>query len=221
MPIDNIVIQKSWSSLILFSAFVSCPAYAAAPTPSEDAAAVRTVIETSVNSVLEVLKQKGLEREVRKKKVLDVVGPVFDLQLMGKLVLGRTHWPKLNEAQRKEFIELFVKTIHDSYYEKLDLFTDETVDFGAPAPGEKGKYEMAIRIVSKGQRYKLLYKLYRVAATWKVYDIEIEGISLVRTYGAQYDQALQKSSIDELLAKMREKSLTVPEDLKKATKGKS
>jgi phospholipid transport system substrate-binding protein len=179
---------------------------------------VRAAVEGTVNAVLDVLRKKDLDQPQLKARVLAIITPAFDLPLMGKLVLGRAHWPKLNEAQRKEFLDLFVKTIHDSYYEKISLFTDETVEFDAPAPSEKGKYEMMTRIVSKGQRYKLLYKLYRSGTAWKVYDVELEGISLVRTYSAQYDQVLQKGPVEDLLAKMREKALPVPEDIKKATK---
>jgi len=187
-------------------------------TISKEAKEVSIVVENSVNSVLEVLKNKELEKEDRKQKVLALIDPVFDLPLMGKLVLGPTYWPKLSVPQRKEFIALFIKAIHDSYFEKIDLFTNETVDFEAPAPGEKGKYEMATRINSKGQRYKLLYKLYRSGNSWKIYDMEIEGISLIRTYGAQYDQVIQKSSIKGLLAKMKEKAMEIPDELKAAAK---
>ena len=205
-----------WTCAFLWAVLPSCPA-SAAPAAS-DAKEVQAVIERSVHSVLDILKDKGLDREERKKRVLSIVDPVFDLPLMGKLVLGRTHWPSLSEPQRKDFTGLFIKAIHDSYFEKIDLFTDETVEFEAPVPREKGKFEMATRIASKGQRYKLLYKLYRGESSWRVYDFEIEGISLVRTYGSQYDQVLQKHSIDELLKKMREKALEVPAGLKRAAK---
>jgi phospholipid transport system substrate-binding protein len=209
--------MKSKIALLCTLLLPSSPAFAA-PSASDDAAAVKARIEGSVNAVLDVLKDKELEREARKKKVLAVIDPLFDLPLMGKLVLGRANWPKFSEAQRKEFTDLFVKTIHDSYYEKIDLFTDEVVEFDAPVPAESGKYEMTSRVISKGQRYKLLYKVYRSGDSWKVYDIGIEGISLVRTYGAQYDQVLQKSPVAELLRKMREKTLDIPEELKRPAK---
>lgn len=201
-----------------FSMTFTLPALAAAPPEAKEA---RAVVERAVTSVLDVLKTKELSREERKRRVEAVIEPSFDIPLMGKLVLGRTYWPKLDEAQRKEYTELFVKTIKDSYYEKIDLFTDETVEIGESAPGEKGKYLVPTSIVSKGQKYQLLYKLYRAGSKWKVYDVEIEGISLIRAYGSQYDQFLQKSSIKGLLAKMREKSLDTPKDLKaKKTKAK-
>jgi phospholipid transport system substrate-binding protein len=204
--------------ILSISWLLTPPAPASAAAAGGDAAEVRSVIERSVNSVLDVLKDKDLGKEQRKKRVLAKVDEVFDLALMGKLALGRAHWPKLDEGQRRKFSDLFVGTIKDSYYEKIDLFTDETVEFEAPAPAEKGKYQMGTSVISKGQRYKLLYKLYKGASGWKVYDVEIEGISLVRSYGSQYDQFLQKFSVEALLAKMKEKSLDTPEELKSKSK---
>lgn len=194
---------------------------ASAPAAPNDAKEIHSVIEKTVNSVLDVLREKGLEKADRKRRSMAIAEPVFDFALMGKLTLGRTNWPKLSEPQKKEFIDLFVRNIEDSYYEKIDLFTDETVEFDEPVAGEKGKYEMTTRVVSKGQRYKLLYKVYKNGAAWRIYDMEIEGISLIRTYGAQYDQFLRKSSPAELLSKMKEKSLSAPKELKLSAKTKA
>ncbi|MBI4676729.1 MAG: ABC transporter substrate-binding protein [Elusimicrobia bacterium] len=195
---------------------LSCPSPAA--QAADDGKQVRALIERTVDSVLDVLKDKSLAKDARKGKVLALVDPVFDLKLMGKLTLGQKNWPKLDQAQQDKYTGLFTATVKDSYYEKIDMFTNETVDFEDPVPAEKGKYQMMTRINSKGQRYGLLYKLTRREGGWKVYDVEIEGISLIRSYGAQYDQFLQKGTAAGLLAKMKEKTLETPSDLKAATK---
>lgn len=193
----------------------------AAPASTGEAKEIKAVISSAVNSVLDALKDKKLADAERRGKVFAVVDPLFDLPLMGKLVLGRAHWGKLSEPQRKEYTALFIRTIQDSYYEKINLFTDETVDLGEPSAGEKGKYEMLTFVNSKGKRYNLLYKIYRSGSAWRVYDMEIEGISLVRAYGSQYDQFLQKSPIEGLLVKMKEKSLETPKELKSKRKAEA
>lgn len=207
--------------LLCLSMAVAGARAVAAPVATGDAKEVKAVISSSINSVLSALKDKNLADAERRGKVFAVVDPLFDLPLMGKLVLGRAHWGKLSESQRKEYTALFISTIKDSYYEKITLFTDETVDLGEPAAGEKGKYEMLTFVNSKGKRYNLLYKIYRSGAAWRVYDMEIEGISLVRAYGSQYDQFLQKSSIEGLLVKMKEKSLETPKELKSKRKAEA
>ena len=190
----------------------------AVPARADDAKDVRATVEGSVNSVLAVLKDKKVQGEERKTKVMAVMDSNFDLSMMGKLTLGKTHWGEFSEDERKDFAELFVRTIKDTYYDKIELFSDETVDYGTPAPAEKGKYQMLTSVVSKGSRYKIQYKLFKKEGAWKVYDAEIEGISLVKTYGQQYDQFLAKGTPKELLAKLKEKSLSTPADLEKATK---
>lgn len=185
---------------------------AAGPVRADDLKKVRGLVESSVNSVLDILRDKKDDKEAKRKKVKGIVDPLFDFKLMGKLVLGRKHWPKLDKKQRKEFTKLFVKQIQDSYFDKVDLLTDEKVEFGDPVRKKK-KVHMLTHVVSKDQRYKMLYKLYKKKGAWLVYDVEIEGISIVRSYGSQYDQFLKKSPVKDLLAKMREKALGAPKEL--------
>lgn len=182
-----------------------------AAAPGKD---VRGIVENTVNSILDVLKDKANGRDERRRKIFAIMDSVGDLALMGKLTLGPAHWPRFDEAQRKEFIDSFTKAIRDSCFEKLEIYTNETVEFDAPVPADKGKYGATIYVLSKGQRYKAIFKLYRAKSAWKIYDIEIEGISFIRTYMAQYDQVLHNGSIRDLLAKMRAKALATPDALK-------
>lgn len=178
------------------------------------------LIRTSVNRVLEILKDTELSKETQKQEVRKVIDPLFDIPLMAKLVLGQKHWPKFSEAQRKEFTDLFIKSLQDSYFEKVDLLTDEYVEFEKPAP-QGNKFQMLTHIVGKDKLYKMLFKLYQKQGSWRVYDVEIEGISFVRSYNAQYDEFLQKNSVKDLLKRLREKALDVPEELKSKKKEKT
>ena len=184
------------------------------PAQTDDMKEVRGLIERSANAVLDVLKDKASDRETRKKKIREIAEPLFDFPLMAKLTLGRKHWPGPTPAHQKEVVELFGKTPQDSYFDKGNLLSDETVEFGDPVPTEKGKYQMLVYVLSKSERYKMLYKLYKKGPIWKVYDVEIEGISLVKSYGAQYDQFLQNDSVSDFLKRLREKSLEQPGELK-------
>ncbi|MCX5790152.1 MAG: ABC transporter substrate-binding protein [Elusimicrobia bacterium] len=175
---------------------------------------VREAVEGAINSMLAVLQDKSNSHDARRQKLLATMDSVGDFALMAKLTLGPVYWPKFDEAQRKEFVATFTKTIHDACFDKLDTYTDETVEFVAPVPGDKGKYAMTLHILSKGERYVLTFKLYRAKTTWKMYDIDISGVSFIRAYMAQYDQVLQKASPRELLDKMGAKSLVTPKALK-------
>ena len=192
------------------------PRVGAAETQPTDAGpkGVREAVEGAINSMLAVLQDKSNSHDARRQKLLAIMDSVGDFALMAKLTLGPAHWPKFDEAQRKEFVATFTNTIHGACFDKLDTYTDETIEFVTPVPGDKGKYAMTLHILSKGERYTLTFKLYRTKTTWKMYDIDIEGVSFIRAYMAQYDQVLQKGSPRELLAKMGAKTLVTPKALK-------
>ena len=187
------------------------------PAFADDKKSVEQSIRSSVNTVLDIIRNKELNKETKKERVMVVIDKLFDIPLIAKLTLGRKHWPKLDEPQRKEFIRLFIKALQDSYFDKMDLLTDEVVEFDPPVQNDK-KYTMSTYIVSKGKRYEILYKLYKEKNLWRVYDVEIEGISFVKSYSAQYDQFLQTYTVQKLLDKMREKTMEVPKELKSKEK---
>lgn len=194
-------------------------AFAVPAVAAPDLKPVRTLVETSVDRVMAILKDKALSRDEKKKKVMTVGETLFDMALMSKLVLGREHWPKFDPKQQKEFTTLFVRQLQDSYFEKVDLLTDETVEFKDPVLQKDGKAVMLTHILSKSERYEMIYKLYQKAGAWKAYDVEIEGISLVKAYGAQYDEFLRKSAPADLLKKLRDQPFERPKDLEKSKKG--
>jgi len=176
---------------------------------------VQNRLESEVNKILVILKDKKIERDEKRTRVMKIVDGLFDLKLTGKLVLGRTYWPKFDEKQREQFIDLFVAQVKDSYFEKVDLLTDESVEF-EKAFFQGKKIHVKTRIVAKDKRYEMIYKLYLKEDKWLVYDVEIEGISVIKSYSSQYDQYLRKNSIPDLLKKMKEKTIDAPKDLRDA-----
>ncbi len=174
------------------------------PLTADDKSETELMLKTSVNSVLSVLAEKNTPTVQKRDKIVDIITKVFDVSLMAKLCLGKKHWTGLNADQKKEFTHLFVKQFKDSYADKLELFDNEKVVF-EPLVIKKKKARMQTYILSKGKKYSLLYKLYTSKKGWKIYDVEIEGISLIQTYRSQYRQFLAKATIDDLMKKLKEK----------------
>lgn len=181
--------------------------------PAADQKAVDAVVRDTVERVMAVLKAKDIPQADKKERVIKIVDPLIDMSLMAKLTLGRSHWPKLDERQRKQFTDLFKEQLKTSYFEKLDLLTDEKVEYNEPAEKDK-KFLMLTYILSKGQRIGMAYKLYKDKDAWKVYDLEIEGVSIVKSYGSQYEEFLRDNPFEALLKKMQQKI----DDDKKAAK---
>lgn len=179
---------------------------AAPADAADDKKAVAALVRQAVNEVLTVLKNKEFSPEDKRKKVSAIVDRLIDFRLMAKLSLGRKHWSNLKPSERESFTKLFVETLRRSYFEKIDLFTDETVEFEEPV-AKKTQFYLLTHILSKGERIKVGYKLYKDKKkdAWKAYDVEIEGVSMVKSYRSQYRDFLRESSFKQLLAKMREK----------------
>jgi len=188
-------------SLLLF--FVGFSTYA------DDKQEITAVARAAVDKVLVILKNSELPRDGKKAKILDVANKLFDMPLMAKLVLGRKHWSKFSETERTKFKDLFIELLQTSYFEKLELLTDEMVEFEEPTPipRRKNQYSLKTYLKSKDEKIELGYKFYKNknGNAWLVFDVEIEGVSILKSFGSQYREYLQDHSTLELFNKMNEK----------------
>ncbi|GAX62757.1 ABC-type transport system auxiliary component [Candidatus Scalindua japonica] len=164
------------------------------------------LLKRSVDKVFTVLSDKELSTDQKKSKVIKVTNSVFSFSLMAKLSLGKTHWSRFNAEQRTEFLDLFTQSFQSFYVYKLDLFSDEKVIFQPATLVEKKKVWIPTVLISKGEKYLMLYRMYKTRNGWKIYDFEVEGVSMLRSYRSQYNHMINKVGIEGLLAKMREKT---------------
>ena len=162
------------------------------------------LLKRSVDKIFTVLSDKELTIDQKKSKVIEITNPVFSFSLMAKLSLGKVHWSQFNAKQKAEFIDLYTKLFQNFYIEKLDFFSNETVVFQPATTMGKKKIQIQSALISKGTQYSMLYKMFKTRDSWKIYDLEIEGVSLLRSYRSQYHHFLKKGGIEGLLAKMRE-----------------
>jgi phospholipid transport system substrate-binding protein len=168
---------------------------------SDDKNAVKELLMAKVEAALSVLQRKDLVQQEKNKQVVKIVEPIFDYNLMAKLTLGRKYWPGLSKKNREKFTDLFVARLKTSYIDKLSLYTDEKVVYDAPVQ-EGIKIQIPTSVISKNNRISMMYKLYKSSNGWKIYDIEIEGVSLISTYRSQFYDILSKGTIDDLLLKL-------------------
>ena len=192
--------MNKWMAKIFFYAFFSVVVLSQAVT-ADDKSAAEEFLKTNLESVFTVLQKKDLSPEARNSKVVEIVTPMFDFKLMAKLSLGKKYWPDLSEDQRERFTELFIERLRQSYLDKLMTYTDEKVDYEPPV-AVKNKVHVPTQLISKGQKISMLYKLYPSSNSWKIYDIEIQGVSIIRSYRSQFKEILQKGTFDDLLKKM-------------------
>ena len=168
---------------------------------SNDKNAAKELLVSKIDAALAVLQKKDLVQQEKSKQVIKIVEPIFDYNLMAKLTLGRKYWPGLSEENREKFTKLFVDRLKNTYVDKLSLYTNEKVDYEAPVQ-EGIKIQIPTKVISKDKKFTMLYKLYRAPSGYKIYDIEIEGVSLISTYRSQFYDILSKGTINDLFLKL-------------------
>jgi len=173
---------------------------------TDDKNSAKEILASKLDAAIAVLQKKNMDKQERDRQIIEIVTPIFDFSIMAKLSLGRKYWPGLSEEQKEKFTDLFIKRLEASYLEKLSLYTDETVVYKTPVQDGR-KVEIPTEVISKDKKILMTYKLYKSTQSWKIYDLEIEGISIIVTYRSQFDQILEKGTFDDLLLK-----LETPED---------
>ncbi len=161
----------------------------------------RELLRVKWEAVLKVLQNKEIDQDVKEKKIKKIVNSIFDFPLMAKLALGRKHWPKLTPPQREKFTRLFIEMLRTSYREKISLYADENVQF-KPAVKNKSAVFVPVELKSRDKKVAILYKLRKVDKRWKVYDVKIQGISILKTYWSQFDDILRRGTVKDLLSRL-------------------
>ncbi|NQU63019.1 MAG: ABC transporter substrate-binding protein [SAR324 cluster bacterium] len=173
----------------------------AQPSVASDQGEVKDIVQRNIKIVIDLVKDKSLDKQTRNRKIIDTVVPFFDFDFMAKVCLGKEHWNSLSETKQNKFTELFVKRLQESYLDKLDLYTDEEVVIDE-AKKVKNRIHVVTYLVSKGDKMEMIYKFRQTDQGWKVYDLEILGVSIVLTYRSQFSGYLKDKSMDDLLKKL-------------------
>lgn len=200
---------------------IICALLFATPVSAGDAEEVSALLKAKIDAVMVLLKDNGLDKPQRNEQIIDIITPIFDYKTMAKLSLGKKYWPKLSPEKKTIFSDLFVARLQKSYLDKLDIYTDEKILYGEPQMSGK-KAHLPTTLVSKDNRIEVLYKFYRSNVGWKVYDVEIGGVSVIQTYRSQFNGVLKEGSIDDLIEKLKTNgTFTLPEPGEEVTRSES
>jgi len=168
---------------------------------ADDRDAAEQLIKTNLDEVISVLQKKDLSIETKNDQINEIISPMFDFQRMAMLTLGKKYWPGLSKEERGKFTDLFVERMKASYRGKLTLYTDERVIYETPVQ-VKNKIKIQTYLISKDNKISILYKLYYPKGQWKIYDLEIQGVSVIQTYRSDFTQVLQNGTIDDLMLEL-------------------
>jgi len=165
-------------------------------------------VKGATDQVLKTLQDPALKSPdktaERRKQLRAIVDQVFDWQETGKRALAR-HWQTLKPEQRQEFSALFADLVERSYVGKIEAYSGEKVAYvGDTIEGDQATVKTKL-ITKSGTEIPLDYRMQKEGDRWRVYDVLIEGVSLVGNYRTQFNKIIQQSSYDELVKKMKTK----------------
>lgn len=185
--------------LVLILILVHVPVSAHAGVPSE-------TVKGHVDKVLDVLRDqslKGGSREKAKKdKLRALSGKMFDYPELSRRTLGQ-NWNKFTTEQQQEFIELYKSILEGAYIDKLVAYTDEKIIFTKENPLSEKTVEVQTTVVTKKADIPIYYRVIQKSGEWRIYDVIVEGVSLVSNYRSQFAQILGNKSPEGLLDTLR------------------
>ena len=166
-------------------------------------------VERHVNEVLKVLRDPALQgeanKEAKQEKIEAIADEMFDYVALSRLTLGR-NWRKFNGDQKKEFVQLYRSILEKAYMDRILSYTDEKVTFDKETMLSEKKAEVQTHIVTKSTEIPIFYRVYLKDGKWKVYDVIIEGISLIKNYRTQFRDILANNPPEEVLKILRKKT---------------
>jgi phospholipid transport system substrate-binding protein len=172
------------------------------------AATPKETIKAGVDNLLKTLGDPSFKAKPKDEKIALLgtqIEAVFDFTELSKRTLGRT-WKKMSSEQQTEFVELFQKLLQGVYADLLISYTDEKIIFGKERTLKKGQAEVESYLQTKdGKKIPLHYRLTDKSGSWKVYDVIIEGVSMVKNYRSQFREIMKGGSPEKLLEILRGK----------------
>jgi phospholipid transport system substrate-binding protein len=162
----------------------------------------------SIDLVLKVVTDPELKKEAktqeRRRRIRAVVNQIFDFTEISQRSLGR-HWQARTPAEREQFVALYGDLLENSYVTKIESYSGEKIEY----PGDVIDGDLAVvktRIVTKQEtEIPIDYRMFLNGGRWAVYDVSIEGISLIGNYRTQFNAVIQRSGFPDLVAKLKTK----------------
>jgi phospholipid transport system substrate-binding protein len=201
------------SGLVARLAVVVLAGFWACAPASADAGAPTDQLKVSVEQIVKVLEDPGLKPEAKLKErraaIRKEAEVVFDFSETAKRALGR-HWQAISEKDRQEFTALFSDLIERAYISKIERYSGERIAYAGEAI-DGGLATVRTRFVTKqGTEVPVDYRMQQRGDRWLVYDVAVEGVSLINNYRTQFDKIIQTSSYAELVRKMKAAEVAPP-----------
>jgi phospholipid transport system substrate-binding protein len=170
----------------------------ALPDPTEQ-------LRPFVAQIIQVLSGPGDDGAAESKvdRIMAVAQEGFDFREMSKRVLGR-HWKEISPEEQEQFVELFTELLKYAYVSQMENYTNQKVEYGKQRI--RGKRAQVQTVLVDGERkIPVSYIMLLRGEQWKVYDVVVEGVSLIRNYLEQFQEILRKDDFKNLTQQLKNK----------------
>jgi len=200
--------KMEWKTRCCLAVFILAlwiPEQAVRATSSSE---VLVFVKESVDRVLSVLRNPAFEpedaKELQLKELRALAREIFDFDELSRSALARNR-TKFSPEELSEFSDLFPQLLEKTYMERIQTYTDEEVVYHDAIMLSDRKAEVATDIVTASKAVPITYRVLFRDGQWRIYDVLVEGVSLVKNYRSQFDQILRKEAPEALLQRLREK----------------
>ena len=175
---------------------------------SAGASEVTEVVRATVDRVIETLNDPAMQgpgnKAERRGRVMALISERFDFEELSKRTLAK-HWRKRTDAEKVEFVGLYTIFLQDFYMDRIEDNKRQKVLYTGEILRGKAAEVKTLVVTAKGLEVPINYRLKKGSGEWMVYDVVIEGVSLIRSYRAQFNEVIQKGSYEGLVEMLREK----------------
>ncbi len=194
--------MKNLFSIFVLFVFGMCAAVSADERTPEQ------IVEQTSNDILQIINEQSerikSEEGYVNQVINDLVLPVIDLQSMGKLILGK-HWKTANDEQRDQFIEQFKAMLIRTYAKSIADYGHAKVTV-LPNTTEQKKKRHRVRSeldLGSGTPLQVDYVFRRKDDSWKVFDLVVDGLSLIKNFRTSFSQEISETSLDALIERLK------------------
>lgn len=179
---------------MLLAALLYLPLLAVAGAPTD-------TLRGTIDQVLAVLNDAQLNSAGKRENIRNLVDARFDYQVMSQSTLGQ-NWKNASPEQQQRFVDLYARMMQDTYLVLVEEYRDEAVAYGEERIRKERYAQVDTLILNAGRQIPVRYKLRLKDDDWLVYDVIIEGVSLVSSYRSSYQHIVRTDGLDGLLARI-------------------
>lgn len=167
---------------------------------------IDTTMENKINKTLQILQTSNQSIDAIAQEIFNLFDSIFDYELMAKLSLSR-EYKNLTPTQQNEFNKAFEMGLKRSFTDKLHLYKDETIKVLGGEKIKNNRYNLKTSIILDGKINYITFKFRELKKDWKIYDVDILGISVIQTYRSQFADIIAQQGFETLLKKLKSENL--------------